>query len=89
MRWAARHDDLSHRTPTTYTYDSEVTGSYGRPSPAARSAWQTCMAHEITMILSPLIFFGTSTSTATSRRTSTLKAHTRLVVTSTSVVNVE
>ena len=67
---------IEHRT--TYTYDSEVTGSYGQVHLRPRDlAWQTCLAHEIPLIPSQLIFFGTSTSTATSRRTSTFFSPTR------------
>ncbi len=47
---------IEHRT--TYTYDSEVTGSYGQVHLRPRDlAWQTCMAHEITIDPEPADLF--------------------------------
>jgi transglutaminase-like putative cysteine protease len=39
---------IEHRT--TYTYDSDVTGSYGLVHLRPRDLdWQTCVAHEISI----------------------------------------
>ena len=49
---------IEHRT--TYTYDSDVTGSYGvfhlRPRDLA---WQSCLAHEIAIEPEPADLFST------------------------------
>lgn len=80
---------IEHRT--TYTYDSEVTGSYGLVYLRPRDlGWQTCVAHEISIEPEPADLFrhvdlyGNSNSYF-----HVVQPHTRLVVSSTSVVNVE
>jgi transglutaminase-like putative cysteine protease len=80
---------IEHRT--TYTYDSEVTGSYGLVHLRPRDlGWQTCVAHEISIEPEPADLFrhvdlyGNSNSYF-----HVVQPHTRLVVSSTSVVNVE
>jgi transglutaminase-like putative cysteine protease len=80
---------IEHRT--TYTYDSEVTGSYGQVHLRPRDlAWQTCMAHEITIDPEPADLFRHVDLYGNEQAYfHVVRAHTRLVVTSTSVVNVE
>jgi len=80
---------IEHRT--TYTYDSEVTGSYGLVHLRPRDlGWQTCVAHEISIEPEPADLFrhvdlyGNSNSYF-----HVVQPHTRLVVSSTSVVDVE
>jgi transglutaminase-like putative cysteine protease len=80
---------IEHRT--TYTYDSEVTGSYGLVHLRPRDlGWQTCVAHEISIEPEPADLFrhvdlyGNSNSYF-----HVVQPHTLLVVTSTSVVKVE
>jgi transglutaminase-like putative cysteine protease len=79
---------IEHRT--TYTYDSEVTGSYGQVHLRPRDlAWQTCMAHEITIDPEPADLFRHVDLYGNEQcYFHVVKPHTRLVVTSTSVVNV-
>jgi transglutaminase-like putative cysteine protease len=80
---------IEHRT--TYTYDSEVTGSYGQVHLRPRDlAWQTCMAHEITIDPEPADLFRHVDLYGNEQAYfHVVQPHTRLVVTSTSVVNVE
>jgi len=80
---------IEHRT--TYTYDSEVTGSYGQAHLRPRDlAWQTCMAHEITIDPEPADLFRHVDLYGNEQAYfHVVQPHTRLVVTSTSVVNVE
>jgi transglutaminase-like putative cysteine protease len=80
---------IEHRT--TYTYDSEVTGSYGQVHLRPRDlAWQTCMAHEITIDPEPADLFRHIDLYGNEQAYfHVVQPHTRLVVTSTSVVNVE
>ena len=80
---------IEHRT--TYTYDSEVTGSYGQVHLRPRDlAWQTCMAHEISIDPEPADLFRHIDLYGNEQAYfHVVRAHTRLVVTSTSVVNVE
>jgi transglutaminase-like putative cysteine protease len=80
---------IEHRT--TYTYDSEVTGSYGQVHLRPRDlAWQTCMAHEITIDPEPADLFRHVDLYGNEQAYfHVVRAHTRLVVTSTSEVNVE
>jgi transglutaminase-like putative cysteine protease len=80
---------IEHRT--SYTYDSEVTGSYGLIHLRPRDlGWQTCVAHEISIEPEPADLFrhvdlyGNSNSYF-----HVVHPHTRLVVNSASVVNVE
>jgi len=80
---------IEHRT--TYTYDSEVTGSYGQIHLRPRDlAWQTCMAHEITIDPEPADLFRHVDLYGNEQAYfHVVQPHTRLVVTSTSVVKVE
>jgi transglutaminase-like putative cysteine protease len=80
---------IEHRT--TYTYDSEVTGSYGQVHLRPRDlAWQTCMAHEITIDPEPADLFRHVDLYGNEQAYfHVVQPHTRLVVTSTSLVNVE
>jgi transglutaminase-like putative cysteine protease len=80
---------IEHRT--TYTYDSEVTGSYGQVHLRPRDlAWQTCMAHEIRIDPEPADLFRHVDLYGNEQAYfHVVQPHTRLVVTSTSVVKVE
>jgi transglutaminase-like putative cysteine protease len=76
---------------TTYTYDSEVTGSYGQVHLRPRDlAWQACMAHEITIEPEPAdLFRHTDLYGNAQSYFHVVQPHTRLIVTSRSVVTVE
>ncbi len=76
---------------TTYTYDSDVTGSYGQVHLRPRDLpWQTCVAHEITIDPEPAdLFRHVDLYGNTKSYFHVVQPHTRLVVTSTSVVNVD
>jgi transglutaminase-like putative cysteine protease len=80
---------IEHRT--TYTYDSEVTGSYGLVHLRPRDlAWQTCVAHEISIEPEPAdLFRHVDLYGNTKSYFHVVQPHIRLVVTSTSVVSVE
>jgi transglutaminase-like putative cysteine protease len=80
---------IEHRT--TYAYDSEVTGSYGLVHLRPRDlAWQTCVAHEISIEPEPAdLFRHVDLYGNTKSYFHVVQPHTRLVVTSTSVVSVE
>jgi transglutaminase-like putative cysteine protease len=80
---------IGHRT--TYTYDSDVTGSYGLVHLRPRDLdWQTCVAHEITIEPEPAdLFRHVDLYGNTMSYFHVVEPHTRLVVTSTSVVNLE
>jgi transglutaminase-like putative cysteine protease len=80
---------IEHRT--TYTYDSDVTGSYGLVHLRPRDLdWQTCVAHEISIEPEPAdLFRHVDLYGNTKSYFHVMQPHTRLVVTSTSVVSVE
>jgi transglutaminase-like putative cysteine protease len=80
---------IDHRT--TYTYDSDVTGSYGLLHLRPRDlGWQTCVAHEIRIEPEPAdLFRHVDLYGNTKSYFHVVRPHTRLVVASTSVVNVE
>jgi transglutaminase-like putative cysteine protease len=80
---------IDHRT--TYTYDSDVTGSYGLVHLRPRDlGWQTCVAHEIRIEPEPAdLFRHVDLYGNTKSYFHVIRPHTRLVVASTSVVNVE
>jgi transglutaminase-like putative cysteine protease len=80
---------IEHRT--TYTYDSDVTGSYGLVHLRPRDLdWQTCVAHEISIEPEPAdLFRHVDLYGNTKSYFHVVQPHTRLVVTSTSVVSVE
>jgi transglutaminase-like putative cysteine protease len=80
---------IEHRT--TYIYDSDVTGSYGLVHLRPRDlAWQTCVAHEISIEPEPAdLFRHVDLYGNTKSYFHVVQPHTRLVVTSTSVVSVE
>jgi transglutaminase-like putative cysteine protease len=80
---------IEHRT--TYFYDSDVTGSYGLVHLRPRDlAWQTCVAHEISIEPEPAdLFRHVDLYGNTKSYFHVVQPHTRLVVTSTSVVSVE
>jgi len=80
---------IEHRT--TYTYDSDVTGSYGVLHLRPRDlAWQTCVAHDIAIepepadLLTHVDLYGNTKSYF-----HVVQPHTRLIVNSTSVVDVD
>jgi transglutaminase-like putative cysteine protease len=76
---------------TTYTYDSDVTGSYGQVHLRPRDLpWQTCVANEITIDPEPAdLFRHVDLYGNTKSYFHVVQPHTRLLVTSTSVVNVD
>jgi transglutaminase-like putative cysteine protease len=80
---------IEHRT--TYTYDSDVTGSYGQVHLRPRDlGWQTCVAHEIRIEPEPAdLFSHVDLYGNTKSYFHIVQPHTRLVITSTSVVKVE
>jgi transglutaminase-like putative cysteine protease len=80
---------IEHRT--TYTYDSDVTGSYGLVHLRPRDLdWQTCVAHEISIEPEPAdLFRHVDLYGNTKSYFHVVQPHIRLVVTSTSVVSVE
>jgi transglutaminase-like putative cysteine protease len=80
---------IEHRT--TYSYDSDVTGSYGVVHLRPRDlAWQTCVAHDIAIepepadLLTHVDLYGNTKSYF-----HVVQPHTRLIVSSTSVVDVD
>ena len=80
---------IEHRT--TYTYDSDVTGSYGLVHLRPRDLdWQTCVAHEISIEPEPAdLFRHVDLYGNTKSYFHVVQPHTRLVVSSTSVVSIE
>jgi transglutaminase-like putative cysteine protease len=76
---------------TTYTYDAQVTGSYGEFHLRPRDLpWQTCLAHEITITPEPAdLFRHTDLYGNTKAYFHVVRPHTTLVVTGISVVEVE
>ncbi|MFL6043525.1 MAG: transglutaminase N-terminal domain-containing protein [Propionibacteriaceae bacterium] len=80
---------IEHRT--SYSYDSEVTGSYGLVHLRPRDlSWQTCVAHEVSIEPQPAdLFRHVDLYGNTECYFHVVQPHTRLVVASTSVVNVE
>ena len=80
---------IEHRT--TYTYDSDVTGSYGLVHLRPRDlGWQTCVAHEVSIEPEPAdLFRHVDLYGNTMSYFHVVQPHTRLLVTSTSVVSVE
>ena len=80
---------IEHRT--TYTYDSDVTGSYGQVHLRPRDlGWQTCIAHEITVEPEPAdLFRHVDLYGNTQSYFHIVQPHTRLIITSTSVVSVD
>jgi transglutaminase-like putative cysteine protease len=80
---------IEHRT--TYTYDSDVTGSYGLVHLRPRDlGWQTCIAHEVSIEPEPTdLFRHVDLYGNTKSYFHVVEPHTRLVVVSTSVVTVE
>jgi transglutaminase-like putative cysteine protease len=80
---------IDHRT--TYTYDSDVTGSYGQVHLRPRDlGWQICVAHEIRIEPEPAdLFRHVDLYGNTKSYFHVVRPHTRLVIASTSVVNVE
>jgi transglutaminase-like putative cysteine protease len=79
---------IEHRT--TYTYDSEVTGSYGLFHLRPRDlAWQSCLAHEIAIEPEPAdLFRHTDLYGNTMGYFHVIQPHTRLVVTSISMIDI-
>jgi transglutaminase-like putative cysteine protease len=79
---------IEHRT--TYTYDSDVTGSYGLVHVRPRDLpWQACVAHEVSIVPEPTDLFRHVDLYGNSKSYfHVVQPHTRLVVTSTSVVDV-
>jgi transglutaminase-like putative cysteine protease len=79
---------IDHRT--TYTYDSDVTGSYGLLHLRPRDLdWQSCVAHEITIEPEPAdLFRHVDLYGNVKSYFHVVEPHTRLVVTSISVVDV-
>jgi transglutaminase-like putative cysteine protease len=79
---------IEHRT--TYTYDDDVTGSYGLFHLRPRDLpWQTCLAHEIAIEPEPVdLFRHIDLYGNTKAYFHVVQPHTQLVVTSTSVVEV-
>jgi transglutaminase-like putative cysteine protease len=80
---------IEHRT--TYSYDFDVTGSYGLVHLRPRDlSWQTCVAHEVSIEPQPAdLFRHVDLYGNTECYFHVVQPHTRLVVASTSVVNVE
>ena len=80
---------IEHRT--SYSYDSDVTGSYGLLHLRPRDlAWQTCVAHEIKIEPEPAdLFQHLDLYGNTKSYFHVVQPHTRLVVTASSVVSVE
>ena len=80
---------IEHRT--TNTYDSDVTGSYGLVHLRPRDLdWQTCVAHEISIEPEPAdLFRHVDLYGNTKSYFHVVQPHTRLVVSSTSVVSIE
>ena len=76
---------------TTYTYDGEVTGSYGQFSLRPRDLpWQACLAHEIRVDPEPAdLFTHADLYGNTKAYFHVVRPHTTLVVTGVSVVSVE
>ena len=79
---------IEHRT--TYTYDSDVTGSYGLFHLRPRDlAWQRCLAHEIAIEPEPAdLFRHIDLYGNTKAYFHVVRPHTRLVVTAISVVEI-
>ena len=79
---------IEHRT--TYSYDADVTGSYGLFHLRPRDlAWQSCLAHEIAIDPEPAdLFRHIDLYGNTKAYFHVIKPHTRLVVTSTSMVDI-
>jgi transglutaminase-like putative cysteine protease len=80
---------IVHRT--TYTYDAEVTGSYGQFHLRPRDLpWQTCMAHEIEIDPEPADLFRHVDLYGNHQAYfHVVRPHTELVVTAISMVDVE
>jgi transglutaminase-like putative cysteine protease len=80
---------IEHRT--TYSYDSDVTGSFGLVHLRPRDlSWQTCVAHEVSIEPQPAdLFRHVDLYGNTECYFHVVQPHTRLVVAATSVVNVE
>ena len=80
---------IVHRT--TYTYDAEVTGSYGQFHLRPRDLpWQSCLAHEIDIDPEPAdLFRHVDLYGNTKSYFHVVRPHTRLVVTAISVVEVD
>ena len=79
---------IEHRT--TYTYDSDVTGSHGLFHLRPRDLeWQSCLAHEIAIDPEPAdLFRHIDLYGNTKAYFHVIKPHTRLVVTSISMVDI-
>lgn len=84
MRYRVQH-------VTTYTYDDDVTGSYGQFHLRPRDLdWQRCVAHEVSVDPQPAdLFRHTDLYGNTKSYFHVVEPHTELVVTATSVVEVE
>ncbi len=84
MRYRVQH-------VTTYTYDDDVTGSYGQFHLRPRDLdWQRCVAHEVSVDPEPSdLFRHTDLYGNTKSYFHVLAPHTKLVVTATSVVEVD
>ncbi len=80
---------IEHRT--TYTYDTDVTGSFGQFHLRPRDlAWQTCHSHEIVIDPQPAdLFVHTDLYGNTKSYFHVTDPHTELVVTAVSTVEVE
>lgn len=76
---------------TTYTYDDDVTGSYGQFHLRPRDlGWQRCLAHEVSIDPEPSdLFRHTDLYGNTKAYFHVVEPHTRLVVTATSVVEID
>jgi transglutaminase-like putative cysteine protease len=76
---------------TTYSYDDDVTGSYGQFHLRPRDLdWQRCVAHEVTIDPGPSdLFRHVDLYGNTKSYFHVIEPHTELVVTATSVVEIE
>jgi transglutaminase-like putative cysteine protease len=76
---------------TTYTHDDDVTGSYGQFHLRPRDlAWQRCLAHEVSVEPEPSdLFRHTDLYGNTKSYFHVVEPHTELVVTATSVVEID
>ena len=76
---------------TTYSYDADVTGSYGQCHLRPRDvAWQHCVAHEVTITPEPAdLFRHTDLYGNTKSYFHVVRPHTELVVRAVSVVDVD
>ena len=90
-RWRELMTEYRIEHTTTYTYDAEVTGSYGQFHLRPRDLpWQTCLAHEILVDPEPSdLFRHTDLYGNTQSYFHVTRPHTTLRVTGVSMVRVE